>query len=101
MNIAISKNGVPIRLTDERWLHITEGHQEIAGYYYEILEAVQDPDSIHRGKEKELLAVKEIEKGKHLVVVYKETNKSDGFIITAFLTTKIKKIERRMKVWPQ
>lgn len=101
MNIAISKNGVPIRLTDERWLHITEGHQEIAGYYYEMLEAVQEPDSIYRGKAKELLAVKEIEKGKHLVVVYKETNKSDGFIITAFVTTKIKKIERRTKVWPQ
>ncbi len=101
MKTAISKNGVRIRLTDERWLHITEGHQEIAGYYFEILEAVQNPDSIYRGKEKELLAVKHIEAGKHLIVVYKEINKADGFIITAFLTTKIKKIERRTKYWPQ
>ncbi|MHC1610492.1 MAG: hypothetical protein ACXQTW_02655 [Candidatus Methanospirareceae archaeon] len=29
-----SKNGVPIRLTDERWLHITEEHSEMAGYYF-------------------------------------------------------------------
>jgi hypothetical protein len=36
--IAISKNGVPIRLTEERWFHITEEHSEMAGYYFEILE---------------------------------------------------------------
>ncbi len=38
MNVVISKNRVPIRLTDERWVHITEEHSEMAGYYFEILE---------------------------------------------------------------
>ncbi len=28
---AVSKNGVVIRLTDERWAHITEEHCELAG----------------------------------------------------------------------
>lgn len=40
MNIVYSKNKVPIRLTEERWVHITEEHNEIAGYYFEVLEVI-------------------------------------------------------------
>lgn len=29
IDIATSVNGVPIRLTEERWSHITAGHPEI------------------------------------------------------------------------
>jgi len=29
MDVAKSKNGVPIRLPDERWFHITEEHQRV------------------------------------------------------------------------
>ena len=36
--IVVSKNGVPIRLTDERWIHITEEDTEPAGYRLEVLE---------------------------------------------------------------
>ena len=46
MDIGISKNGVPIRLTSERWQHITSGHPEIADYYYEILDAIENPDTV-------------------------------------------------------
>lgn len=101
MEIVPSKNGVPIRLTDERWLHITEEHAELAGYYFEVLETVQDPEAIYEGKAEELLAIKEVEPGKYLVAVYKEASKEDGFVITAFLTRGIKQIERRTKLWPQ
>ena len=45
------------------------------------------------------LAVREISRGKHLVVVYRELQ-SDGFIITAFLTSKTKSLDRRIQVWP-
>ena len=31
-----SKNGVAIRLTDERWAHITEEHCELAGLRSEL-----------------------------------------------------------------
>jgi len=48
-----------------------------------------------------LLATREIEPGKHLIVVYKELDNEDGFIITAFLTRKIKQLERRVKLWPR
>jgi hypothetical protein len=46
---AISKNGVSIRLTNERWQHITTGHPEIADYFYEILESIENPDVIYEG----------------------------------------------------
>jgi hypothetical protein len=50
MEVVLSKNGVPIRLTDERWLHITEEHSEMAGYYFEALEIVKAPEAIYEGK---------------------------------------------------
>jgi len=37
----------------------------------------------------------------HIVVIYKELSKEDGFVITAFLTRRRKKLERRQKIWPQ
>lgn len=43
MDVAISKNKVPIRLTQERWHHISTGHPQISGYYYEILETIENP----------------------------------------------------------
>ncbi|OGW15064.1 MAG: hypothetical protein A3G93_05415 [Nitrospinae bacterium RIFCSPLOWO2_12_FULL_45_22] len=100
MKIVKSKNGIPIRLSEERWIHITEEHSEMAGYYFEVLETVQEPEALYEGEAEELLALKEIESGKYLIVVYKEVNKEDGFIITAFLTRRIKQIERRIKLWP-
>ena len=101
METVRSKNGVPIRLTQQRWLHITEEHSEMAGYYFDVLETIQEPEAIYEGKVEELLAVKEIEPGKYLLIVYKEMNKEDGFVITAFLTRRFKQIERRKKLWPQ
>jgi hypothetical protein len=101
MEMVRSKKGVPVRLTEQRWLHITEEHSEMAGYYFEVLETLEEPEAIYEGKEEELIAVKEIDTGKYLVVIYKEIRKEDGFIITAFLTRRIKQIERRTKLWPQ
>ena len=44
MDMAISVAGVPIRLTYERWFHIVENHDDVAGYYDDILETVENPD---------------------------------------------------------
>jgi hypothetical protein len=95
-----SKNGVSIRLTDERWVHIVEEHSEMAGYYVDILETIQEPDAIYEGKSGELLAIKEKNQGKYLIVVYKELDKDDGFVITAFSTRRLSQIERRIRLWP-
>ena len=100
MRTSISKRGVPIRLPDERWLHITQGHPELAGYYYEVLDAIQNPDGVYEGQRGEYLATKEIETGKYLVVVYREVNTNDGFVITAFFTRRRRVFERRRRLWP-
>ena len=94
-----SKNGVLIRLTDERWAHITEKHCELAGLRLEVVETVENPSRIMMGGKDELLAVREVSGGKHLVVVHPELQ-SDGFVITAFLTSKTRSHNRRTQVWP-
>lgn len=99
MDIAISKNKVPIRLTAERWIHITEEHSEMAGYYFEVLETLTEPEIIYEGKTGEYIAAKEIEKGKYILVVHKEVNKEDVFVITAFLTRQRKQLEGRKMIW--
>ena len=98
-HIAKSKNGLTIRLTAERWCHITEEHCELAGMREEILETIQEPELILSGSYDELLAVKPIEDKKYLVVVYRETN-DDGFVITAFFTKRYRSLTKRRQVWP-
>jgi hypothetical protein len=99
MNTAKSVNGVSIRLPAERWIHITEEHAEMAGYLYDVLETIQEPLAVFEGNSSELIAAREIENGKYLIVVYKELSKEDGFVITAFLTKRWKQVERRKKIW--
>ena len=99
LETVLSKNGVPIRLTDERWVHITEEHCELAGLRLEVLETVANPSRVFAGGKGELLAVREISSAKYLVVVYRELE-NDGFIITAFLTSKTKALNRRNQIWP-
>jgi hypothetical protein len=94
-----SKNGIPIRLTDERWAHIVEEHSELAGRRLEVLETTAQPLRILAGGAGELLAVRELEPGKFLVVVYLELV-DDGFIITAFLTRRTASLNRRKQLWP-
>lgn len=96
----LSKNNIPIRLTDERWTHIIKEHCELAGMRVEILATVAEPIRILEGSQKELLAVTEIERGKHLVVVYRELNQN-GFIITAFVNRRIRSLQRRIQLWPR
>lgn len=94
-----SKNGVPLRLPAERWAHIMEEHGELAELKDAVLATVADPERILEGGAGEQLAVKSVEPGKWLVVVYRELQ-ADGFIITAFLTRRINSLERRKQLWP-
>jgi hypothetical protein len=93
-----SVNGTTIRLTAERWAHITEEHSELAGMRFEVLETIAQPLRIYKGGNRECLAIREIETGKFLVAVYRETD-ADGFLITAFLTRRIKSLEKREILW--
>ena len=99
-SVCLSRNQVRIRLTDERWGHIVEEHCELAGLREEALETVTDAERVLAGNAGELLAVRPIESGKALVVVYKELTPDDGFIITAFLTRRLQNLDRRQQIWP-
>lgn len=98
MDTAISVNGVPIRLAEERWFHIVENHDEMAGHYDDVLSAIEAPDYVIEGYRKALVALKTMDRNKFMAVIYKETSREDGFIITNFLTTKIR-IEKEVVLW--
>ncbi len=99
IDTATSKNGIPVRLTDERWAHIAEEHGELASMRSEVLETVSQPERILKGGDGELLALREREPGKFLVVVYRELV-DDGFVITAFLTRRVRSLAKRKQLWP-
>jgi len=96
---AQSKNGVPIRLTDERWAHILEEQGELSDMRDVVLETIEEPDRILAGGQGELLAVREIEPEKWFVSVYRELE-NDGFVITAFMTRRVRSLDRRKQLWP-
>jgi hypothetical protein len=101
-NITHSVDNIPIRLTAERWNHIVENHDDMAGYYFEVLETVANPTWVLEGEGDNLWAVRLVSKGKALLVIYKELKEqNDGFIITAFFTIKIKKLLKRRIIWQQ
>jgi hypothetical protein len=64
-----------------------------------VLQAVAEPLRVLDGNGGERLAVRELEPGKVVVVAYQE-GEADGFIVTAFLTRRIKALERRTQRWP-
>lgn len=101
LKAVLSKNGVSIRLTSERWFHITTSHREIdPKSYFSILDVVKDPDLILKGDLRELLAVKKkTRKDTWIVVAYKEVSLKDGFILTAYFTTDSRWLFRREVVW--
>lgn len=87
-----SINGVPIRLTDERWQHICDRHPEMLDQRQRILETLSDPDQIQQGDSGELLALRFYTDSplgsKFLVVAYREISPEDGFILTAYFTNR-------------
>lgn len=100
MDIAtiLSKNGILIRLTEERWKHIVLMHPSLADKQRHVLAIVKNPDYIFRGKGGELLAVSTLPKQVYLVVIYKEVT-SDGFIITAYETTDASWLFKKELIW--
>lgn len=89
-----SINGIPIRLNEERWEHITTEHAELSQSRQDVLETVKGPDRVLIGNNDELLAIREVTTGKWLVVVYRESA-DDGFVITAFSTRRNRALEER------
>lgn len=96
-----SKNGIPIRITQERWEHITRRHPEMLDQKEKVMETISNPDIIQIGDFGELLAVRFYTKTpltkKYLIVAYKEVSSQDGFILTAYFASSPS--DRRKIVW--
>jgi hypothetical protein len=96
VEIVYSVNGVPIRLTEERWEHIVNNKPYMESYYERMLDAIEKPIFVLRGYAGSLVAILNVGRQQYLHVVYKEVSQDDGFIITAFIA---RKYNRRMVVW--
>ncbi|MBI5286227.1 MAG: hypothetical protein HY878_01380 [Deltaproteobacteria bacterium] len=102
MGTVASKNGIEIRLTAERWTHIVEAHDYMAGNQDPVFETVEDPDMIVQGEKGEMIALRHYKKTsistKTMVVIYRKEG-ADGFIITAFMTSMPDKIQSKGVLW--
>jgi hypothetical protein len=96
MEKVMSVDGVPIRLTEERWFHIVENHDEMAGYYDEVCETVADPDLVLPGYRGSLIAVRNYGRRRFLFVIYRQMSRNDGFVITAYYGSKV---NRKKAIW--
>ena len=97
MHTSISVHGVRIRLTPERWLHIIEAHDDLAGALPDVLNTLENPEWVTKGYRGAFIAWKGYGRKRFLAVVYREIGKDDGFVVTAYFTSKPK---RRNRIWP-
>ncbi len=98
MDSADSINGVPIRLTEERWEHIVSNKPYMEAYYEKVLDTIERPTWVLRGYAGTLVAVLTLGRQQYLHVVYREVSRKDGFIITAFIA---RKVNRETTIWPK
>jgi hypothetical protein len=98
----VDYQGWQIRLTDERWQHITQ-HPEMADMESIIAEALSQPELVKRSRTDGTVQLyyryreNTVVGNKWLCVVVKYLP-ADAFIITAYLTDKPKQGEQ---VWPK
>lgn len=100
MIIIQSVDGVPIRVTHERLVHIYDRHPEMKGHEELIIKGIGDPEYVQEGDFGARLGIRSIAAEwplKYVVVVYKELSGDDGFLLTAYFTRK--PAEWRRVVW--
>lgn len=104
LHTAISVFGNTIRVTAKQWAHVSEAHDYMSGNMDKVLETIAEPSRIIEGKNGASMAMRDYDKtnitSKTAVVVYRD--EEDGFVITAFFTSKPDKIENKGQIlWSQ
>ncbi len=99
-----SVRGHTIRVTAAQWAHVTEAHDYMSGNLDKVLETLSEPSRVLAGERGESLALRDYAhthlSRKTVVVVYRD--EPDGFVITAFFTSRPGKIEnKREQTWPR
>jgi len=101
MAVLIDYEGRAIRLTDERWRHISE-HPEMARMREALEETLRAPEVVNESTSDPAARLyyrfyhRTIVGGKYLCAVVKLA-KEDAFLVTAYLTDRVKRGE---VVWP-
>ena len=100
LQAVVSVHGHTIRVTATQWAHVTEAHDYMSGNMDKVLETLAEPSQVFAGEKGESLALRDYEHTnitrKTAVVVYRD--EPDGFMITAFFTSKPEKIANRRKL---
>jgi hypothetical protein len=102
MHVYVDYEGTPVRLSDERLAHILE-HPEMAGMETRIGETISNPQRVLESlSDAQARLYYRFYLGgrvgnKHLCVVVKVLD-SDAFVVTAYLTDRIRK---GRQLWPR
>lgn len=85
-------------------MHVTEAHDYMSGNIDKVLQTLAEPERIIAGQHGESLALRDYASTnitqKTAVIVYRD--EPNGFLITAFFTSKPDKIEKKGQiVWSQ
>lgn len=90
--------GWTVRTTAAYWQLIEHKHPEITGHLHEIKTCLEQPAMICRSKQDvNVFLFYCTWNGYHLCAVTKRLNDDEGFLITAYITDKIKEGEL---IWP-
>lgn len=87
----LSKQGKRIRVTKRHWDHIIGKHESIIGLEEQVKKTLSNPIYVRLSKEDKEVYLYYAPYGRYFISVVCRHLNGDGFIITAYLTDKIKK----------
>ncbi len=99
MQPPVSVNNVPIDIPRDRWELITQCHPEVGGYTFELQETVENPDAVFETSQGDKIAVREISKGLHLAVIYRENEDGRGIMVTSYITQNTTQFDEYKLAW--
>lgn len=95
----LGRLGKRIRVTEDHWKFIVnEKHLEIEGMEAEVQETLINPDTVRESQQDEAVFLYYRKFGKYFTCVVCRHLNGEGFIITCYLTNKVKEGQQ---IWPR
>lgn len=92
--------GNNVRITKVYWQKIkNEKHKELKFGHKKVIEALIDPDEVYRSVQDEFIRLFFKKIGNDTLVVLVKYLNGDGFVVTVYQTTKVKR--KGEKLWPK
>jgi hypothetical protein len=92
--VATTPDGKKITLARDDWLHVRFRHPEVGTDPSVLVQAVSDPDELHTDERGAFHALKRIDKGHFLVVIYRAAEPDRGLTKTTFIINQKRKSRR-------